>query len=101
MKIDDSHKPKGASPRIRHPSDPTRDQPQARARTTADKTGDQVHLSPRAREYQKARHVLSTLPDIDTDKVREIKDRLQTGRYHIDADKIAERMLQASFDGDE
>lgn len=101
MQIDDSRKPKGASPRIGPRPDTTEDQPETRDRTSVVHACDQVHLSPHGREYQKARQALSMLPDIDADKVREIKGRLQTGRYRIDADKIAEKMIRETLTGED
>ncbi len=63
--------------------------------------GDQVHLSPRAQEYQKARQALAALPDTDSDKIREIKARIHTGRYRVEADKIADKMLREALGSDD
>nr|MBL0714274.1 flagellar biosynthesis anti-sigma factor FlgM [Desulfobacterales bacterium] len=57
--------------------------------------------SPRAQEYRRACERLAALPDIESQKVLEIKNRRQSGRYRIDADKIAEKMIRDALRNDE
>jgi negative regulator of flagellin synthesis FlgM len=98
MKIDGNHNPKGNPPRV------TRDAATASGKPCPDRctpvaaTADRVHLSPRASALAEARRQLDALPDIDMEKVREIQHRLQSGRYRLDADKIAERMIREALD---
>ena len=61
---------------------------------SAARPGDHVSLSPRARELISAQRALAALPDIRDDKVAEIKTRLDEGRYHIDSEGIAAKMIQ-------
>lgn len=56
--------------------------------------GDKVSLSPQARELIKAQQALANLPDIREDKVAAIKARIDEGRYHIDSEGIAAKMIQ-------
>jgi len=61
---------------------------------SAAQSGDKVSLSPRARELIKAQQALATLPDIREDKVAVVKARIDEGRYHIDSEGIAAKMIQ-------
>ncbi len=63
-------------------------------RNSAGQPGDKVSLSPQARELIKAQQALAALPDIREDKVAEIKTRLAEGRYQIDSDGIAAKMIR-------
>ncbi len=101
MKIDDSHKPGDASARIVDQTEATEEKTRPRRQQSEPLTVDGVHLSPRAREYQKARQALGVIPDIDRAKVREIKDRIHAGRYRLDADKIAEKMIREALTSDD
>jgi negative regulator of flagellin synthesis FlgM len=56
--------------------------------------GDRVSLSPQARELMKAQQALANLPDIREDKVAELKARIDEGRYRIDKEGIAEKMIR-------
>lgn len=59
--------------------------------------GDQVELSARARELQAARQAIEKMNDVDHEKVARIKAQIQAGTYKVDAEKIAEKMLEESF----
>jgi negative regulator of flagellin synthesis FlgM len=59
--------------------------------------GDRVSLSPQARELIKAQKALAALPDIREDKVAEIKTRIEEGRYRIDSEGIAAKMIRENF----
>ena len=55
--------------------------------------GDEVTLSSRAQDYQKARELLQEVSDVRQEKVRQIKAELKNGERQVDSEKIAERML--------
>ena len=63
----------------------------------AAQTGDRVSLSPQARELMKAQQVMANLPDIREDKVAELKARIDGGRYRIDSEGIAARMIREAL----
>jgi negative regulator of flagellin synthesis FlgM len=70
--------------------------PASPPRDSADPNGtDRVVLSPRAREHLEARKVLSTIPDIDHPKVDQVRAAVAQGHYRIDANQVAEQMLNA------
>lgn len=98
METDDRNNPKRKSPLGSHLADAAGKKPH---RPPATRTTDAVHLSPRAQVYEDACKILSTLPDVDTNKVREIKARLQSGRYRVDPAKIAAKMIQDALANEE
>ncbi len=101
MKIDDKPITGDVVTRMADPTEAVGAKARTRKPDTHQRQGDQVRLSPRAREYQKARQALSALPDTDRDKIQEIKDRLHTGRYRIQTDKIAEKMLHEALNSED
>jgi flagellar biosynthesis anti-sigma factor FlgM len=62
---------------------------------------DRITLSPRAHEYRAACKRLAETPDIRTEKVAEVKARLTSERYRIEADKIAARMIRDALTADD
>ncbi len=57
---------------------------------------DQVMLSQRAAEIQKAKEALSTVPEVRQEKVAALKRRIQEGTYEIDAKAIAEQIISGN-----
>ena len=57
-----------------------------------------VQLSPRAKEIQVAREAVASEPDVRSDKVLEIADKIRKGTYEIDYEKTAEKMVSAFLD---
>ena len=101
MKVHKSRNPEGAPPRAGHESTRAPQKPGADRPTPARDAKDRLHLSPRAKALAKARRQLDTIPDVDLQKVREIKRRLQSGRYRLNADEIAERMIRDALNHQE
>ena len=61
------------------------------------RAGDSVVLSERARETLTARRIFDAVPDVRSEKVMELKAQIASGRYPIDARKIASNMLGESL----
>ncbi len=101
MKIDDAHNAKGNASRVTRDSAAAPGNRRADRRTPTVESGDDVHLSPRARAFAEARRQLAALPDMDAEKVREIQRRLQSGHYRLEADKIAESMIRDALNHQE
>jgi negative regulator of flagellin synthesis FlgM len=55
---------------------------------------EQVAISPKAKDIQKATNVVNATPDIRIEKVEQIKDQISSGNYHISSDQLAEKVLQ-------
>lgn len=62
-----------------------------------DSSDDNVVLSPKAREIQDAKRILSSSPDIREEKVAEIRKRIENGTYQIEGDKISIKMIKEAL----
>lgn len=56
--------------------------------------GEQVSLSSKARDIQRATEVVRSSPDVRTEKVSKIKKEIESGTYKPDSDVIAEKILK-------
>lgn len=57
-------------------------------------SSDNVDISSRARQMNRAKSLLDSVPDIRTEKVVRLKTDIERGNYHVDAGKVAERMIE-------
>ncbi|MBU5255683.1 flagellar biosynthesis anti-sigma factor FlgM [Tissierella praeacuta] len=63
------------------------------------KDTDELKISEKAIEFQYALQKLKDVEDIRMDKVEYIKEQVQSGSYHVDGKKIAEKILETvNFD---
>jgi negative regulator of flagellin synthesis FlgM len=58
---------------------------------------EKVSLSTTARNFQRAQKAIEEVPEVREEKVRELKDQIQTERYDVDGEKIAEKMVSESL----
>jgi negative regulator of flagellin synthesis FlgM len=58
---------------------------------------DTVVISETAKRIQAAQSQLETIPDVRSEKVADIKRRIEDGTYEIKPDKIAEKMIRESL----
>jgi negative regulator of flagellin synthesis FlgM len=58
---------------------------------------DTVVLSPEAKKIQEVRKLLNTVPDIRGEKVARIKAQIGDGTYHVDGEKLAEKIIKESL----
>ncbi|MBW2632083.1 MAG: flagellar biosynthesis anti-sigma factor FlgM [Deltaproteobacteria bacterium] len=58
---------------------------------------DKVSLSSTARDIQQAEKTIEKLPDVREEKVRELKDQIEAGKYDVNGEKIAGKMLGESL----
>jgi negative regulator of flagellin synthesis FlgM len=54
---------------------------------------DQVVLSPKAQTFARLQSKIDASPEVNLDKVAEIKQAIAEGRFEINTDRIAENML--------
>jgi negative regulator of flagellin synthesis FlgM len=54
---------------------------------------DTVVISDAAKRIQEVRSQLDAVPDVDEEKVAQIKKEIENGTYEINADKIAGKMI--------
>ena len=67
----------------------------AKKTDTADSTGSKpdVSLSPQAQQIGRLESSIHAAPDVDSDKVAALRQAIADGSYQIDAESIAQRML--------
>lgn len=56
-------------------------------------SGDKVSISSKAKDVAKATKIAKAAPDVDEEKVARLKAAIQSGTYSVDADKIADRLV--------
>lgn len=54
---------------------------------------DTVEISSQARVLKSLEIKLGSLPDVNLDKVAEIKAAIESGKYNVDADSIADKIV--------
>lgn len=69
------------------------DKPSAAGPTVTEK----VDLSSGARDIQRIKQIVDQTPDIREEKVLELKRQIDNGKYAVNADKIAEKMVGESL----
>ncbi len=60
-------------------------------------SNDDVVLSSRSKEMQRIYQILQETPDIRTEKIAALKKAIQEGKYSVDPQTLAEKMLNESF----
>ena len=66
-------------------------QAQAQARGAK---GESVSLSSQAKNLKQLEQKLGDYPEMDDDRIAEIRSALENGTYKIDAEKLAQKMLE-------
>ncbi|XOV88272.1 MAG: flagellar biosynthesis anti-sigma factor FlgM [Pseudomonadota bacterium] len=61
-------------------------------------SADRVTLTPAAENVRQTAARLETLPDVDQARVEAVKAAISAGTFEVDAQKIAERLLQSQKD---
>lgn len=62
------------------------------------KEKDKVEISRMGKEYQIAKAAVSNSSDIRSDKVNDIKQRMETGTYDVSGKDLADKLLEGLFD---
>jgi negative regulator of flagellin synthesis FlgM len=60
-------------------------------------TEEKVDLSTQAKDIQQVKNTLSQLPDVREEKVKEIKNQVDSGKYNVSGEKIAGKMVGESI----
>lgn len=91
MKIDNSVKTVGGLPISEPKGRSVKDQP-----VSPVTSGDaQVELSSLSSRLQEAEATLANVPVIDASKVAEIKQAISEGRFQVDAEKVADGLIES------
>jgi negative regulator of flagellin synthesis FlgM len=54
---------------------------------------DKIELTAHSKTLKELEQKISALPDVDMEKVAEVKARIASGQYRMDAERIADKML--------
>jgi negative regulator of flagellin synthesis FlgM len=74
----------------------TKTKPQNGTTPIPEKT-DKVRISDRSREIAHAQEVVKSTPEVRSDKVAELKAKIASGTYQVNASQVAEAMLKNSL----
>ena len=66
---------------------------QAPAAVPAPDTSDQVRISTRAKEFQRAYELVAQAPDIRTEKVAKLQEAISTGTYNVRGEQVADKLI--------
>ena len=58
------------------------------------KSADRVEISLKGKEIAELRSAINQIPEVRMDKVKEIKEAIESGNYRIDPSRIAEKLLK-------
>ncbi|ADH86625.1 flagellar biosynthesis anti-sigma factor FlgM [Desulfurivibrio alkaliphilus] len=73
-----------------------RNEPAAAAKEPAGAAqgSDKVNLSAGTQDIQRVKEVLAQTPEVRMEKIQALKGQIERGEYRVDAEAVAERMLQ-------
>lgn len=57
-----------------------------------------VNLSHASKEVQRIKEIISSEPDVREDKVSALKEGIESGRYSIDHERVADKLVDAFLD---
>ncbi|WP_417568001.1 flagellar biosynthesis anti-sigma factor FlgM [Marinobacter sp.] len=80
---------KGAGAQSSQPATNEQAKPQAQGAR-----GENVSLSSQARNLKQLEQKLGDYPEMDDDRIEQIRSALENGTYKIDAEKLAQKMLE-------
>lgn len=66
----------------------------AESEKRAEASRDEIHLTNAATSLKRVEAKLADISEIDSSRVSEIRSRLDSGSYEIDARQVAEKMLR-------
>jgi negative regulator of flagellin synthesis FlgM len=64
------------------------------ANTPAQSGAGSVHITDSARQLAGLQRAIHGLPDIDARRVEALQQSIDRGQYHVDAERIADKLLQ-------
>lgn len=59
--------------------------------------GDRIDISSKARELNRVKKMLESVPEVRSDMVVRLKTDVERGNYHVDAGKVAEKMIERAL----
>ena len=62
-------------------------------KSEASRSDAKAEISAKAKDFAKAKAVAADAPDVREDRVAELKKRISEGKYQVDAQAVADRMV--------
>jgi negative regulator of flagellin synthesis FlgM len=59
---------------------------------------DQVEISSIGKEYQVAKQAIANAADVRTEKINDIKKRMESGTYNVSMEEVADKVLNSYYD---
>jgi len=56
-------------------------------------TKDEVRISTRAKQFQRAYELVAQTPDVRPDKVAPLQDAIKTGTYNVRGEQVANKLI--------
>lgn len=99
MKISDLHQKSNLMQQIEQPksSQPSERIQHAQERGRKSSSLDKVEISGLSRERQRIYELIQMTPEVGAEKVSTIKKMVQEGKYQIDNEAVAEKLLKESI----
>ena len=84
---------------IQYVNQPNAQEKQSAAQEVKNKEAsqDKVELSAESREIKKINDALEMTPDVRAERVAELKKLVQEGRYQVDSEALADKMIKESI----
>lgn len=60
-----------------------------------DKTTDSLEISQAGKDFQTVRQAVASAPDVRTDLVNSIKQRMNNGTYNVSSEELADKLLNS------
>ena len=64
---------------------------------TAKSKTDKVSISATAKELNKLKEIVNSMPDVRTDKVEALKNSIASGSYNVKGDAVAGKLIKSSI----
>lgn len=61
--------------------------------TSIDAESANANISAKGKEFARAKAIATDTPDVREEKIAELKKRIAAGRYKVDSDAVADRMV--------
>ncbi|QUH24929.1 flagellar biosynthesis anti-sigma factor FlgM [Serpentinicella alkaliphila] len=55
---------------------------------------DRIEISEKAKEYQVALKAFKQLPEVREEKVKELREKIQSGNYQVSGKEIADKIIE-------
>ena len=66
--------------------------------TAADAHGDGVRITDAARQLAALEKAVADVPEVNAARVAEVSSALEQGRYQVEPEKVAQRLLRMEYD---